>query len=653
MLGVCYYPEHWPEAIWADDAQRMRALGLSAVRIGEFAWSRLEPRCGEHDFAWLDRAIDTLGSAGLKVVLGTPTATPPKWLIDRHPEILAVDPGTGRARGFGSRRHYDFSSMLYRAEAVRITTALAERYGAHPHVIGWQTDNELCCHDTTLSGSAAARDAFRGWCAQRYASIEALNTAWGNVFWSMEYPDFDAIELPIMAVTETNPAHRLAWRRFSSDTVIAWHQAMVDAIRPHAKGQWITHNFIPIDQTGIDAHALAKSLDFASFDNYPLGFTDQVLAHAPADELRPFMRTGLPDLVGLMLDQTRGLSTAPFWVMEQQPGPVNWAPHNPIPAPGMVRFWTLQAVAHGAACVSYFRWRQVPFAQEQMHAGILRADSEPADAWGEIALLRGDLAALGALDAPRERADVALIVDVEARYVSQIQRQGAGYDYDRQVLRFYSVLRGLGLEVDCVPPGHDLAGYALVVAPMLAMPDAAAMAALEASEAMLVFGPRSGAKTGEFSLPDGLAPGVLRGLVPVRVRAVETLRADCPEPLFAGDARFDCGVWREALDLLEGAEPVAQYEGGAPAVVRAGRAVYLGCVTDDAYLKHLLGGLAVERGLAIADLPRTLRTARRGGLVFAFNYAPQEAPAPAPKDARFVIGGAMIPPYGLSVWRAS
>ncbi|MFM9829760.1 MAG: beta-galactosidase [Sphingomonas sp.] len=653
MLGVCYYPEHWPEAIWADDARRMRALGLSTVRIGEFAWSRLEPQPGHYDFAWFDRAIQTLGAAGLKVVIGTPTATPPKWIIDRHPEILAVDPHTGHVRGFGSRRHYDFSSEVYRHEAVWITTALAERYGQNPHVIGWQTDNELCCHETTLSGSMAARDAFRRWCAARYGTIDALNTAWGNVFWSMEYRDFDEIDLPILAVTETNPAHRLAWRRFSSDQVIAWHQAMVDAIRAHAKGQWITHNFIPIAQTGIDAHALAKSLDFASFDNYPLGFTDQLLAQAPADQLRPFMRTGLPDLTGLMLDQTRGLSAAPFWLMEQQPGPVNWAPHNPIPAAGMVRLWTLQAFAHGAACVSYFRWRQVPFAQEQMHAGLIRPDSEPAEAWGEIALLSSDLAALGALDMPRQQAKVALIVDVEARYTVDIQRQGAGFDYDRQVLRFYSALRGLGIDVDCVPPGTNLAGYELVVAPMLAMPDAAALSALEASTALLVFGPRSGAKTSEFSLPDGLAPGLLRGLVRVQVRAVETLRPDCHEPLIAGGTAFECGIWREALDLLDGAEPLANYENGEPAIVRAGRAIYLGCVTDDVYLRHLLADLAVERGLAVSDLPRTLRTARRGAFTFAFNYAAQAAPAPAPDDAAFVIGGATIPPYGVSVWRAS
>ena len=108
MLGVCYYPEHWPAHMWADDAKRMADLGLKFVRIGEFSWSAVEPGPGVFDWAWLDQAVETLGGAGLKIVMGTPTATPPKWLVDAHPDMLAVDKN-GKQRGFGSRRHYDFS----------------------------------------------------------------------------------------------------------------------------------------------------------------------------------------------------------------------------------------------------------------------------------------------------------------------------------------------------------------------------------------------------------------------------------------------------------------------------------------------------------------------------------------------------------------
>ena len=209
-LGVYYYPEHWSEDVWAEDARRMVDAGLSWVRIGEFAWSRLEPKPDEFDWGWLDRAIGVLGDAGLKIILGTPTATPPRWMLDKHPDMLAVDE-QGRPRGFGSRRHYCFSHQGYREESKRITRKFAERYGANKHIQAWQTDNEYARHDTTRSYSYAATEGFHFWLAQKYQSTDALNRAWGNVFWSMEYDDFADIDLPNLTVTEPNhpPRSRL------------------------------------------------------------------------------------------------------------------------------------------------------------------------------------------------------------------------------------------------------------------------------------------------------------------------------------------------------------------------------------------------------------------------------------------------------------
>ncbi len=647
MLGVCYYPEHWPEDWWATDAARMRGLGLRYVRIGEFAWSRMEPEPGHYDFAWLDRAIETLGGAGLQVVLCTPTATPPKWLIDAHPEILPVDPDTGRTRGFGSRRHSDFSSPIWLAEALRISEVLARRYGDNPHVVGWQTDNELCCHDTTLSASPAARDGFRAWLAARYPSIAALNAAWGNVFWSMEYRDFDEIELPVGAVTETSPAHRMAWRRYASDMVVRFHAAMVAILRGHSPGRFITHNFIPMPETGVDNYALAAPLDFASYDNYPLGRADLAMARAPAEAFRPWMRTGLPDAQALLFDQTRGLTGKPFWIMEQQPGPVNWARHNPRPAPGMVRLWSWEAFAHGAAVVSFFRWRQAPFAQEQMHAGLLRPDSSEAEAWPEIERLAAELAAI-ALPEPTP-APVAMIVDIEAQWLSDIERQGRGYDYSAVVAQYHGALRRLGVDVDFVAPGADLAGYALVLAPALAMPDDAAVTALQAADGIVLIGPRSGAKTGDVTIPAGLPPGPLRALLPIRVLAVETLRPDCPEPLAFDGGSFACTSWREVVDPGP-CDILASAGYGLPALLRHGKLHYLATLTDDAFLDALFAWLCDEAGIATTPLAGALRLRRRGALHFAINYGDQPALAPAASDATFLLGAREVGPRDLAIW---
>ena len=180
-LGACYYPEHWPSDRWKTDARLMRKLGLTYVRLGEFSWSRIEPSANRFEWQWLDDAIGVLHSEGLRIIMGTPTATPPKWLVDQMPDMLAID-HYGRERRFGSRRHYCFSHEGYRREASRITRELAIRYGRHPALACWQTDNEYGCHDTTQSFSLSALRAFRDWLAKRYGHIKALNESWGNVF---------------------------------------------------------------------------------------------------------------------------------------------------------------------------------------------------------------------------------------------------------------------------------------------------------------------------------------------------------------------------------------------------------------------------------------------------------------------------------------
>ena len=417
-IGVCYYPEHWPEAMWADDARRMRAAGIKRVRIGEFAWSRLEPRSGHFDFDWLGRALDTLHGAGLEVVLGTPTATPPKWLVDAMPDMLPVD-ARGRPRGFASRRHYCFSHAGYRRECARIVTALATRFGQHPGIAAWQTDNEYGCHDTVLSYSHEALVGFRHWLTERYGDIRKLNEAWGNVFWSMEYRDFAEIDLPSGAVTETNPSHRTDFHRYSSDQVAAFNRVQIEIIRALSPGRDILHNFMTFF-LDFDHYEVMKDLDIATWDSYPLGSLDVFpgdTAHKAA-----FARTGDPDLQAFHHDLYRGAGRGRFWVMEQQPGPVNWAQYNTDALPGLVRLWGLEGFAHGAETMSWFRWRQAPFAQEQFHAGLNMPDNTPDRALFEVEQLSADLTALGPLGAPAP-ARVALVFSYEAAWFLRVQPQ--------------------------------------------------------------------------------------------------------------------------------------------------------------------------------------------------------------------------------------
>ncbi|MBT8092794.1 MAG: beta-galactosidase [Gammaproteobacteria bacterium] len=650
MFGVCYYPEHWPRSSWERDAAAMAELGLSCVRIGEFAWSRLEPIDGQLQFDWLDDAIGVLCGAGLKVVMGTPTATPPKWLVDKLPDMLPVDPETGRTRGFGSRRHYDFSSEAYLAEALRITEVMARRYGSHDGVVGWQTDNELCCHDTTLSASESARAAFQRWCRGRYETTDALNAAWGNVFWSMEYGDFQQIELPTGAVTETNPAHRLAYRRFSSEKVVQWHERMVEVIRRHAPGKFITHNFIPMSQTGVDNFSLAGPLDFASYDSYPLGHTDIQFRSAPAEVFSKYMRTGHPDFATYFLDQTRCLTDGGFWVMEQQPGPVNWADNNPRPAPGMVRLWTLEAFAHGADCVSYFRWRQAPFAQEQMHAGLLRPDNSRASAWQEVEQAIADMALLNEQMDSKQAASVAIVTTAESFWVTDIERQSESYRYDEVQFGYYHAFRRMGVSVDFINADADFDGYKLVVVPCLPIVDDAFVAKCEQCSATIVFGPRSGSKTAEFGFPPELPPGPLQRIAPVKVLSVETLRPDCIEALVWSGEQYDSVIWREQLDAPD-ADVLARYADDSAAIVRFDRIIYVGTLTGGEFLQNFLAHLCNEVSVNTFDLPPDVRIEQRGNLLFACNYSDIEQELLLDEAAQVLLGQKRIQPHDVTVWQ--
>lgn len=651
MLGVCYYPEHWSEDLWQQDAEEMKALGLTYVRLAEFAWSKIEPRPGDYDFTWLDKAIETLAKQDLKIILCTPTATPPKWLIDKFPDVLPVDIHTGNVRGFGSRRHYDFSSENYYQEAMRITRIMAKRYANNPAIVGWQTDNEIACHDTAHSGSENAKRAFQKWLKARYRDINQLNIEWGTIFWSMEYQNFEQIDLPILAVTETHPSHQLAYRRFSSDQVLRFHNDMVALLRENCPGHFVTHNFIPMVDTQTDNFALARPLDFACYDNYPLGRSDLFFADAHASDFAQYMRTGHPDFSSCSFDHVRGISKGNFWIMEQQPGPVNWGHHNPRPLPGMVRFWSWEAVAHGAETICFFRWRQAAFAQEQMHAGIKRVDNSKSAAWYEVEQFRDELAQTGFDLEADINSDVAIIMATENQWVTEIERQGDSFKLQRVEFEYYSALRQLGIDVDFISPDADFNKYKLVIAPCLPIVNQDFVSRCKRSSAHFVFGPRSGAKTQELGLVPNLGPGLLQQLIPVKVASVETLREDCNEALIFANQQFISNRWREELIDYDELEVVARYQGQEPAVVANQHVTYVASLTDVGFLKAMFSQYASKLMIKTYDLPDGLRISRRGKFTVLFNYSNRTQHFPTSENLEFVIGDQHVSAYDIAVFK--
>ncbi|MEA2583903.1 MAG: beta-galactosidase [Thermomicrobiales bacterium] len=619
-LGVCDYPEHVPWEQWKRYPGRQRELGITYVRIAEFAWSKIEPREGEFDWTWLDDAVQALADAGRLIVMCTPTATPPAWLIRKHPEILPVGKD-GHIRNFGSRKHYDHASPIYREHSRRITRAVAERYGQHPAVAGWQTDNEWGCHSTTRSYGGASQTAFRSWLERRYGTLEALNAAWGNVFWSQEYTDWGQVDPPNQTVAEPNPSHVLDFARFASDMVNEFQGEQVAILRELSPGRWITHNYM-MQFMEFDHYANCEVLDFASWDSYPLGQVER--SDLPDTEKLRWARTGHPDLISWNHDVYRGLKgRRAFWVMEQGVGQVNWAASNCLPAGGAAALWTAQAYAHGASCVSYFRWRAAMIAQELMHSGLLRHD-ETFDRGGEeVGGL--ELHGLENADVP---ARVALLHDYESQWIYDEQPHSEGASYVRQAMLFYGVLRSLGVDVDIRHPDHDLSGYDVIVAPAIQLmgEDRARHLASYAETSRLVFGPRTAYRTPTGRVHEDGQPGPLRGLVGHRLLNFDGMRSGLT--VRAGGHVVE--TWAESYEPV-GADVLVTYDDGPltgqAAVTRHGNTLSVG-VWSATLLESVLAQVLTEAGVAVTPLPEGVRVARRGGTEIWMNFNQEPATLP-------------------------
>jgi len=619
-LGVCYYPEQWPRDRWEIYATRMRELGLSFVRIGEFAWSRIEPAPEQWNWQWLDEAIGTLEAQELAVILGTPTAAPPPWLTVQHPEILPVDPD-GRTRAAGSRKHYDHCSPVYREHARRIAQSMTERYGQHDAVIGWQIDNKWGESDSTRSYGPASREAFRSWLANRYGSLSPLNEAWGGAFWGQEYTDWSEIVPPNLTMNEPNPSHVLDFYRFCSDAIAEFQAIQVEEIRQHSPDRFITHNYM--GHFGeFDLYRNAEAIDLVSWDSYPTGQIDKDLL--PQLDVDYWARTGHPDLTSLNHDLMRGLKpNTPMLVMEQQAGQINWSDYNCLPADGAVGLWTVQAWAHGCAGVSYFRWRASLTGQEIMHSGLLRHDESWDRGGVEVANLE-----LGGAELEPVQASVVLLHDYESLWISDAQPHAHGWSYWKQFTLFYSVLRRLGIDVDIRHADADLSGYRVIVAPALQIVDADRAERLTGAALGVSFvaGPRTGFRqpTGQAQ-PDG-QPGPLRALLGYSLLNVDALR---PEMTIQVDDE-EVMIWAESYDPIDSDVMFTYDDGplaGQAAVVRKDRAFSIGAFSP-ILIGRVLAHVLTEAGIPVEPLDEGLRVSRRGDRTIWMNFNPDDRRLP-------------------------
>ncbi|GAA2868601.1 beta-galactosidase [Streptosporangium fragile] len=631
--GADYNPEQWPEEVWHEDVRLMREAGVNLVSVGIFSWARLQPTPTTWEFGWLDRVLDLLHEGGISVDLATATASPPPWLTRAHPEVLPID-REGRRLHHGGRQAWCPSSPIYREHSLRLTEEIATRYGGHPALVLWHVSNELGCHNARCYCDVSAA-AFRGWLRERHGTLDALNAAWGTDFWSQVYSDWEEILPPRLAASFVNPSQQLDFARFSSDALRDQLRAERDVLRRITPDVPVTTNFMIMGETrNMNYASWAGDVDLVSNDHYPEG----ARACPEGARARPEVE------LAFSADLTRGVAGGEPWLlMEHATSAVNWQPVNVATPPGGMRLGSLAHVARGADGVCFFQWRASRAGAEKYHSGMLPHAGTRSKIWRDVVGLGRDLAALAEVAGSRVVSEVALLFDWESWWASELDSHPSDRLRYREIaLGWYEALWQAGVQVDVVPPGTDLAGYRLVLAPTLHLTTdetGRRLAAYVEAGGHLLTTYFSGIVDENDHIRLGGYPGAFRDLLGVRVEeffpllpgVTTAVRTDAAGP------GWTAADWTELLEL-DTATAVARYAdgplAGVPAVTvnryGAGRAWYVATQLAPEAMAALLVRVRAEAGATpAADAAPGLELVRRSGPEAEFLFALNHSDAPA------------------------
>lgn len=610
QFGVDYYPEHWPRERWPIDAQMMEKMGIQIVRMGEFSWQMFEPKMGEFHFELLDEVIQILGEHGIDVILGTPTAAPPAWMIEQDPKIQPMDE-YGQRKYFGARHHDCQSNEQYCAHVKRYVTAYASHFASNPHVVGWQVDNELGNSHIGLCYCPSCEEKFRHWLKKRYGHIAALNNAWGTAFWSQGYDSFEQIHAPkVTASGGHNPSQLLDWKRFTSDLVCEFHQFQADILRAAAPEKFITHNLMGFHSKP-DYYDLAEQLDFASQDQYPGGHF-----HARHDEYRG-------DFHAAELDFIRSLKQKPFWIMEQQSGITGWEVLGRAPQPGQIALWAMQSVAHGADTIVFFRWRSCPFGTEQYWHGILPHNGIPGRYHREISeMIQKYAPLLRELNGSIPCSEVAILRSYDQEWALDEQPHHPEHSYLQHLMVYYKALHRMNIPTDFVGEEQNFSRYKVLIAPLqflMTQEHAAKLRAFVQQGGRLVLTWRSGVRDGNnICYTEGAVPCLIDDVCGVQVTEYDCLR-DTEGKVCYADREYVCQHWCDILEPTT-AKTLAIYThefyAGTPAITvnafGSGMAYYVGTTMSEALALRFLGDLCAEAGVRpLLDTPAGVEAAHR------------------------------------------
>ncbi|MCF7709021.1 MAG: beta-galactosidase, partial [Verrucomicrobia bacterium] len=467
-FGTDYYPEHWiypyagtpqnPEERWERDAELMAGAGMNVVRIGELAWGLFEPEEGKYDFEWMRRAMDVMHKHEISVVLATPTAAPPLWLAQKHPEILPLD-RRGIAKREGTRRACCLNCDVYWDYSKAVIEAEVKALGDHPSLIAWQIDNAIGGHDTVDSFNEETRIDWHAWLKTKYESIENLNNMMGTRFWGQIVTDWSQIPMPWEAPTVHNAALELDWKRFLSDTIVAFVKMQTELLHEISGGKPVTTNLRALTRH-FDHFDVAEALDFVSSDS------NAALRSRPSESACDI------DIMRCLKKQDVNMpgGSQGFWVIEQKAGHVDWQDVNSLVRPGIVRLFTYQQISRGADGILYFYWRQPRFGAEKFYGGVLTHDGQGDNrVYKEISQIGEEMKLLGPeLKGTSVKAEACILYTHDNAWALQYPVQpNKHFSLKRHVQLFYNAFHDRNIPVDFARPTEDLSKYKLVIAPSL------------------------------------------------------------------------------------------------------------------------------------------------------------------------------------------
>jgi len=648
-LGAAYYPEDWPLEQIDDDIALMKQAGMNVMRVGEFAWSSMEPKEGVFDFDWLHLAVDKLSAAGIATVMCTPTCTPPAWLVERYPETLFVDPN-GRPASHGGRRHACPISPVYRAHCERIVTKMAEEFGHDDRIIGWQIDNEVYPHGSRACCCPACVSKFQDDMRKRFGTIEALNEAWCTTLWSQTYSSFSQLPVPRGDIWH-HPSLLAAWDQFNSRSYVEFVEHQADILHR------LTDHPIGTDMMmilGIDHYDMNRNLDIVQYNHY-------------------HFREGLWQ-AAFWFDYIRPIKDKPFWNTETSTCWGGGTDTSGYCEPGFCRANSWMPIAMGGEANLYWLWRSHWAGQELMHGSVVSSTGRPMHIFDEVKeIAEGFKASADFVNGTKPSpTGMAVHFSHTSNVIFKDQPLVHGFDYLGKFLeRVYRPLIGAQYRPDVIDPSVDLAEYKLVLSPFLPTLDESGVrdrlkSWIEAGGTWVV-GPFSDIRTIEGTKFTRAPYGSLeewggvycRYQLPGEPRDFGIKWQDGTES--KGSLWYDCLEPRDS-------EPLAVYTEGpgaglAAATIRPmgkGRVIVLGTLPTQEDLLRMLGPIAADAGVTpVADASENLLVVPRSGpagqglILVEFENRPARIAltrqATDLLTGRVESGEVEIPPYGVKV----